>query len=99
MKLISILLRTFGNTNICTIYIPYIFLLCNSYMFRHCRNLQETYTKMSFKHTAINTKIVISITAKKFYTPISNIDFVLQDGIKFGSRIDIFSQELTVTES
>jgi hypothetical protein len=54
---------------------------------------------MSFKHTAINTKIVISITAKKYYTPISNIAFVLQDGIKFGSRIDIFSQELTVTES
>jgi len=67
----TLLLRSLGNTekrHNCTFYI--FFLLVNSYMFRHCRHLQETYTKLSFKHTAINTNIIISIIAKKFYKPI-----------------------------
>ena len=31
------------------------FLLLNSYMFRHCRHLQEAYTKTSLKCVTINT--------------------------------------------
>jgi hypothetical protein len=55
----------------CTFFI--YFLLLNSYMFRHCRHLQRSYTKVSLKHTAINRNHFISIITKEFYKPIENI--------------------------
>jgi len=40
----------------------------------------------------------ISIIARKCYTAIYNIVFILNDGIKFVSTTDICRQELIVTE-
>jgi hypothetical protein len=68
-------------------------------MFRHCRHLHGSYTKISLKHTAINTNIIIYIIAKKFYMSIKSILYILQNGIQFGSRIDIRAYAITVTDS
>jgi len=38
-------IKIFGNTNKCV-----FFLVLSSYMFRHCRHIQQAYIKISLKH-------------------------------------------------
>ena len=81
----------------CTFHINFLFLNC--YMFRHCRHLQWSYTKISLKHTRINTKRFICIITKEFYRPIKNVAHILEDWMQFQSPLDISVHATAVTDS
>ena len=68
-------------------------------MFRNCRQLQGAYTKISLKHTAINTNILIGILDKEFYIPIKNFVYISQHWMQFESTMDICVHATAVTDS
>jgi hypothetical protein len=64
--------KILGNTNKCI-----FFLILSSCMFRHCRHIQEAYTKISLKHTSISMLLTVYCKPHSSEAGISDIIFVI----------------------